>query len=169
MAANTMLKRVGERTQPCFTPFVTGNESEVSLLSRTMALIPSCNCRTSAVNFLGRPNFSIITISHSPSLQTVSNALVKSMHVMKRSSYCSWYFSCSWLAAKIMSPVLQRPRQVTYITTDYSYFNLQCCDPKRHTSCHTGRVHVHFRCSRLCERVFNLFIVSQGERGGLVG
>ena len=34
VAANTMLKRVGARTQPCFTPFVTGNESDVSALSR---------------------------------------------------------------------------------------------------------------------------------------
>ena len=92
MAANIMLKGVGARTQPCFTPFVTGNESEVSQLSITVALIPSCNWRTSAVNFLGQPNFSII--SHSPSL--------KSMHVMKRSSYCSWHFSCSWRAGKIM-------------------------------------------------------------------
>ena len=75
MAANTMLKRVGATTQPCFTPFVTGNESEVSPLSRTVALIPTCNWRTRAVNFLGQPNFSIIC--HRPSLQTVLNALVK--------------------------------------------------------------------------------------------
>ena len=66
MAANTMLKRVGTRTHPCFTPFVTGNECEVSPLSRNVALIPSCNWQTSAVNFLGRPNFSIIC--HSPRL-----------------------------------------------------------------------------------------------------
>ena len=94
MAANTMLKRVGARTHPCFTPFVTGNESEVSPLSIYVTLMPSCNWRTSAVNFLGQPNFSIIC--YSSSLQTVSNALVKSMNVMKRSSYCSWHFSCSW-------------------------------------------------------------------------
>ena len=73
------------RTQPCFTPFVTGNESEVSPLSRTESLMPSCNWRTSAVNVLGQPKFSIIC--HSPSIQTVSNALVKSINVMKRSSY----------------------------------------------------------------------------------
>ena len=69
MAAKTMLKRVGARTQPCFTPFVTGNESDVSPLSRTDAIMPSCNWRTSAMNFLGQPNFSIIC--HRPSLQTV--------------------------------------------------------------------------------------------------
>ena len=109
MAANTMLKRVGARTPPCFTPFVTGNESEVSPLSITVALMPSFHWRTSAVNFLGQPNFSIIC--HSPSLQTVSNALVKSMNVMKRSSYGSWPFSCSWRAAKIMSTVPRLPRK----------------------------------------------------------
>ena len=127
MAANTLLKRVWARTQLCFTPFVTGNESEESPLSmfyttvctllnklisyhmsRTVALIPSCNWRTSAVHFLGQPNLSIIC--HSPSLQTVSNALVNSMNVMKRSSYCSWHFSCSWRAAKIMSTVTRPPR-----------------------------------------------------------
>ena len=63
----------------------------------------------SAVNFLGQPNFS--GICHSPSLQTVSNALVKSMNVMKRLSYCSWHFSCSWRAAKIMSTVPRPPRK----------------------------------------------------------
>ena len=57
MTANTMLKRVGARTQPCFTPFVTGNESEVSSLSRTVTLIPSCIRRTRVVNFLGQPDF----------------------------------------------------------------------------------------------------------------
>ena len=93
MAATTMLKRAGARTQPCFTPFVTENESEVSPLSRTVALMPSCNWRTSVVNFLGQPNFSIIC--HSPSLQTVSKALVKSVDVMKSSSNCSWHFSFS--------------------------------------------------------------------------
>ena len=85
MAANTMLKRLEARTQPCFTPFVTRNESEVPPLSGTVALVPSCNWRTSAVHYLGQPNFSII--SHSPSLLTVSNTLVKSMNVMKSSSY----------------------------------------------------------------------------------
>ena len=51
---------------------VTGNEPDMSPLSRTEALMPLCNWRTSAMNFLGQPNFSIIC--HSPSLQTVSNA-----------------------------------------------------------------------------------------------
>ena len=31
--------------------------SDVSPLSRTVALVPSCNLRTSAMNFLGQPNF----------------------------------------------------------------------------------------------------------------
>ena len=42
-AANSMLKRVGTRTQTCLTPFVTGNYSEVSSLSKTVALMPSWN------------------------------------------------------------------------------------------------------------------------------
>ena len=96
MAANTMLKRVRARKQPCFPPFVTGNESEVSPLSKTVALILSCNWRTIAVHFLEQPDFSII--SHSPSLQTASNALVKSVNVMKRSSYCSWHYFLVQLA-----------------------------------------------------------------------
>ena len=49
------------KTQPYFTPFVTRNDSEVSLLSKTVALMPSYNWRTSAVYFLGQPNFSIIS------------------------------------------------------------------------------------------------------------
>ena len=57
VAANPMLKRVGARTQPCFTPVVTGTESEVSPLS-----MPSWNWRTI---FLGSRNCSIIY--HSPS------------------------------------------------------------------------------------------------------
>ena len=43
MAANIMLERVGTRTQPCFTPFVTVNESDVSPLSRIEAIMLSCN------------------------------------------------------------------------------------------------------------------------------
>ena len=121
MAANTMLKRVGARTHPCFTPLVTGNESEVSPLSRTVALMPSCNCRTSAVNFLFQPNFSIIC--HRPSLQTVSNALVKSMNVIKKSSYSSWHFSCSWRAEKIMSTVPRPPRKPHCLSGSRSFSN----------------------------------------------
>ena len=58
MAANTMLKRVTARTQPCFTPFVTGNDYEVLRSSRIVALRPSCNWRTIAMHFLSQPNFS---------------------------------------------------------------------------------------------------------------
>ena len=46
--------------------------------------MPSCNWRTSAVNFLGQPNFSIIC--HSPSLQTVSNTLVNHFSTTGRCS-----------------------------------------------------------------------------------
>ena len=103
MAAITMLKRVGTRTQPSFTPFVAGKDSEMSPPSITVALMPSFEWRTSDLNFLGQSNVSIIC--HSPSLQAVSNALVKSINVMKRSSYWYWHFSCSWRATKITSTV----------------------------------------------------------------
>ena len=46
-----------------------------------LALRPSCNSRTGAEHFLGQPNLSIIC--QSPSLQTVSNALLMSMKVMQ--------------------------------------------------------------------------------------
>ena len=44
-------------------------------------------------------------IFQSPSRLTVSNALVRSTKVMYRSTFCSWHFSCSCLAVKIMSIV----------------------------------------------------------------
>ena len=50
MAENTMLNRAGPSTQPCLTPFVTGNGSENSLSFWTRASIPSWNCLTIAIN-----------------------------------------------------------------------------------------------------------------------
>ena len=44
MAEKNMLKRVGDSTQPCLTPFVTGNGSEDSMSSKTHANMPSWNC-----------------------------------------------------------------------------------------------------------------------------
>ena len=76
MAENMRLNRVGARTQPCFTPFETGNGSEVSPLSWTLASMPLCSCRTMAMNFLGHPYFAMIP--QRPSLLTVSKALVRS-------------------------------------------------------------------------------------------
>ena len=80
MAANTMLKRVGARTQPCFTPFVTGNESEVSPLSRTVALMPSSNWRTSAVYVLGQPDFTGHNLSESTALSLRQSLLTLVLH-----------------------------------------------------------------------------------------
>ena len=51
----------------------------------------------------GQPNFAIIF--QSPSRLTVSNALVRSTKVMWRSTFCSWHFSWSCHAVKIMSVV----------------------------------------------------------------
>ena len=103
MAENIMLKRVGAKTQPCFTPLVTGNASEYSPSSCTLAFMPSWNCWTIAMNFAGQPNLAMIF--HSPSRQTVSNAFVRSTKVVYSPTFCSWHFSCSWRAATIMSAV----------------------------------------------------------------
>ena len=96
-----MLNSVEASRQPCLTPFVTGNGSENSPSFWTLASIPSWNCRTIAMNLAGQPNFAIIF--QSPSRLTVSNALVRSTKVMYRSTFCSWHFSWSCRAVKIMS------------------------------------------------------------------
>ena len=106
MAENIMPKRVGAKTQPCFTLLVTGNGSEYSRSSCNLAFMPSWNCWTIAMNFAGQPNLAMIF--HSPSRQTVSNAFIRSTKVVYSLTFCSWHFSCSWRAAKIMS-ALPRP------------------------------------------------------------
>ena len=63
--------------------------------------IPSWNCRTIAMNLAGQPNFAINF--QSPSRLTVSNDLVKSIKVMLMSIFCSWHFSWSCRAVKIIS------------------------------------------------------------------
>ena len=98
-----MLNNAGAITQPCLTPLVTGNGSEYSPSFWTHVCMPSWNCRTIAIYLGGKPNFAIIF--QSPSRPTVSNALVKSTKFMHRSTCCSWHFSCSCLAVKIMSIV----------------------------------------------------------------
>jgi len=80
IAANTMLKSVGASTQPCFTPLVIEKVSDMSPSSRTEAIIPSCNCRTTVMNVFEHPNFFIIF--HRPSLLTVSKAFVRSTNVV---------------------------------------------------------------------------------------
>ena len=41
MVENTVLKSVGARTQPCFTPFITGKASEWSQSSGTLTIMQS--------------------------------------------------------------------------------------------------------------------------------
>ena len=79
IAENMRLNRVGAKTQPCFTPFVTAKGAEASPLSCTLAIIPSWNWRVMVMNFLGQPYFSMIL--QRPSLLTVSKALVRSTKV----------------------------------------------------------------------------------------
>ena len=57
ISANSRLKRVGARTQPCFTPFVSENGSDTSAFSVTLAILPSCRDRTMLVNVGGQPSF----------------------------------------------------------------------------------------------------------------
>jgi len=74
------LKSVVARTQPCFTPLVTGNGSEAFPSSSTRAIIPSSNCLTIFTNLSGQPNLDVIF--HSPSVLRVSNAFVRSTNVL---------------------------------------------------------------------------------------
>ena len=75
IAENMIPKRVVARTHLCLTPFVTGKATELSLLSCTLACIPSWSCVMMEMNFSGQPYFAIIL--QRPSLLTMSNALVR--------------------------------------------------------------------------------------------
>ena len=103
MAENIMLKRIGARTHPCFTPFETGNGWDISQLSWALASMPSWSCCTMATNFWGHLYFAMIL--QRPSLLTVSKALVRSTYMDYRSAFCSWHFSWSCLAVNTMSIV----------------------------------------------------------------
>ena len=92
MVENTVLKSVGARTQPCFTPFITGKPCELSQSSGTLTIMQSWNCRTIIVISLRQPNFSIIFPYH---------RLCAGQRRSQRSRY--WLFSWSWRAANIMS------------------------------------------------------------------
>ena len=74
---NIMLNSVEASTQPCLTPFVTGNGSENSPLFWTLASIPSWNCRTIAMNLAEQP----LRHNFPKSLTTVSNGKVNKGHV----------------------------------------------------------------------------------------
>ena len=64
-----MLKRVGARTQPCFTPFEMGKGSDRSPLSLTWPRWFSCSWITICRNLGGQPSRS--RMSHSPVLLTM--------------------------------------------------------------------------------------------------
>ena len=98
------LKRVGARTQPCFTPFVTGNGSDTSPFSTTLAIMPSCRDRTMLINLGGQPSFD--RMDQRPGLLMVSKALVRSMNKRYRSWHCSRHFTCSWRMANMFTVLL---------------------------------------------------------------
>ena len=100
---NIKKNSIGARAQPCLTPFLTAKPSYMSPLSWTRALMPSWNCCTMEINLSGHPYFA--SIFHNLSLLTVSKAFVRSTKIVYRLHLCSWHFSCSCLAAKIMSTV----------------------------------------------------------------
>ena len=103
ISANSRLKRLGARTQPCFTPFATGNGSDTSLFSMTLAIIPSYRDCTMLMNLGGQPSFD--GMDQRPGLRTVSKALLRSTNKRYRSWRCSRHFSCSWRATNIVSTV----------------------------------------------------------------
>ena len=93
------------KTQPCLTPLVTGNASDVSLLSWTRACMPLWNCRTMEMNFRGHPYLAMIFLSPSPT-NSNQRPWPGDIHVGEnRSEFCSWHFSCRCLAANTMSMV----------------------------------------------------------------
>ena len=80
IAESIRLNSVGAKTQLCLTLLATGKASEGSPSSRTQAIRPSRNGRTTAMNVLGQPNFPMIFQSLCG--LTVSKALVRSAKVV---------------------------------------------------------------------------------------
>ena len=94
MREKMILKRVGERMQPCFTLLQIGNGFDDDLWKCTAPYIP-----------LKKEVMELSSYSwKSPLLLTRSNALVKLMEAICRSCLCSLLF-CSCLREKIMSVV----------------------------------------------------------------
>ena len=75
-----MLKSVGAKTQPCFTPFEMGNGLDSSPFSLICPDWFSCSFITISMNLDGHPSRS--RMSHSPFLLTVSKAFVRSTKVI---------------------------------------------------------------------------------------
>ena len=101
VALSIMLKRVGAETHPCFNPFETEITSDISLLCTIPTFIPSWSWRITEMNLSRHLN--VFMIAHRPTRQTVSKAFDKSTKINNRLLFCFWYFSCTCLAAKLMS------------------------------------------------------------------
>ena len=95
-----MLKRVGARTQPCFTPLLTSKGSDMLPSYCTVALMSSWNDLIILCSFGGHPIIS--RMLKSPSLLTRSTK-VRSTKATYKDFCCSLHFSCSWRREKIMS------------------------------------------------------------------
>ena len=98
---------MGASTQPCLTPFVTLNDSEISPPTLTFAIIQVCRASIIIVNFSGQPYF--LSSCHSPVLPIVSNSLLKSTNTMCSGQSCSMHFSCGCRRQNIISTVLRLP------------------------------------------------------------
>ena len=96
-------KRVGARTQPCFTPLLTGKGSEVAPSKQTVLCMSWWKEVMTTRRLGGHPIF--WRIWKSPLLLTKSKALVRSTNAMNNGCCCSRHFSCSWQREKIMSTV----------------------------------------------------------------
>ena len=99
-----ILKTIGARTQPCFTPLLIAKASVTFPLERTCPVMSSWKSLIIDKNFGEHPMCSRTV--HRASLLTVSKALVRSMKTKNRRMFCSMHFSWSCLMAKIMSTVL---------------------------------------------------------------
>ena len=98
---------MGASTQPCFTPFITLNDSETSPPTLTFAITPVCRASFIVVNFSVHPYF--LSSCHSPVLPTISNALLKSTNATYSGWSCSLHFPCSYRRQYIISTVLWLP------------------------------------------------------------
>ena len=91
-AAKKMLNNSGDSTHPCRTPCSTSNQSEQTPSSgRKQALMPSWNCRMTAIIRGGTPMR--VSTCHRRVRSTVSYAFWRSMKHMKRDTPAKIYSS----------------------------------------------------------------------------
>ena len=103
-AANKMLNNSGYNTHPCRSPCSTSNQSEHTPSSgRTQALIPSWNCRMTAIICGGTPMR--VSTCHKRVRSTVSDAFWRSTKHIKRDTPGFRLISCSLRTTNIMSLV----------------------------------------------------------------